>query len=181
MTSAIDPTVPAGPVSDVRDQRANWAAAKAEIEELQAGLIAALLALEARLPLEVPTMAGGILRGPLVVPALALGTVADAVVLAPVGNALGLSVLGAQVWQFDRGRTVCRTPLDLSGEVLSGIGSPAVATDALNLGTARTLFAPAHVVRLIEDLRLEVDSLSRQLRMTGGPGAQGMPVQVAAP
>lgn len=40
MASAINDTVPVGPVAFVEDQRANWAAAKAEIEALQARLVA---------------------------------------------------------------------------------------------------------------------------------------------
>jgi hypothetical protein len=183
MVSKIDPTVPSSPTAYTADMRANFAAAKTEIEDLQ-DLIGDGGTFDF-LPLT-----GGTLAGPLVLPlgtattpALEFGS--DQTGFYVQGDRVILRVTGSVAMLWDRDGPLFIKPLDASGNRVLNVGPATAGTDALNRNVGDARYAPilaaAHVKRLeerIAHLERLVTTLSASPRFELGAA---MPTELARP
>jgi hypothetical protein len=165
MVSNIDPDVPNSPHAYTADMRANFAAAKDEIEAMQA----AVEALPPP-PYDFLPLTGGQLSGPLLLPAgtaaspsLQFGAPDGTGMWRSVGNILAITLAGAFEVAFTPGLTQFYTPLSLLNNRIQQLGDATAAGDALNQRTGDTRYAPILLAQEVAALRRELDTLRRQL------------------
>jgi hypothetical protein len=158
MVSRIDATVPHSPTAYTADMRANFQAAKDEIEELQA-LVGAGGSTD-YLPLT-----GGTLTGPLIVPngtpttpGLEFGNAQTGFYLS--GTGLVLRVNGSVSWIWGANGPIVLQPFDVDDQRIINVGAATSGTDALNRNYADARYAP---ITAVSRLQAEVHALRREL------------------
>jgi hypothetical protein len=173
MVSNIDPTVPSSPTAYTADMRANFAAAKEEIEELQALSVGS----GSFLPLT-----GGTLTGPLVLPlgtpstpALEFGDQRTGFYSDAAGSRLILRVGGQVSWIWDSNGPLLLTPFDVDGQRVVNMADPVDPSDAVTKRYADTTYTRMRTqITTLEDKvsRLEklVVALSASPRFEIGHG-----------
>jgi hypothetical protein len=184
MASLIDPDVPQSPHAYTADLRANFAAAKNEIEELQA----AVDALGPGGPLDFLPLTGGTLSGPLILP---LGTVANPALefgdnqtgFFMQGNQLLLRVAGRIAWLWSSDGPVVLMPFDVGDQRILNVAAAVDGADALNRNVGDARYAPIGITQQVAELRREVDRLRQllQRREVTPPAGVGMRTEILAP
>jgi hypothetical protein len=186
MASLIDPDVPQSPHAYTADLRANFAAAKNEIEELQA----AVDALGPGGPLDFLPLTGGTLTGPLHLPngaanamALQFGAEDGTGFWRAPGNIIGLAVAGSFVVAFSPALAQFYFPVNMLTNRIQQLGDATGAADALNMRTGDARYAPVAMVQQVAELRREVDRLRQllQRREVTPPAGVGMRTEILAP
>jgi hypothetical protein len=185
MVSLINPDVPQSPNAYTADLRANAAAAKSEIEDLQA----AVDALGPGGPLDFLPLTGGTLSGPLVLPlgsagspALEFGSPATGFFIqGGAGGNLYLRVNGTVAWVWGASGPIVLQPFDLDSQRIINLGPATAGTDALNRNVADARYAPVDIAQQVAELRREVDRLRQLLQRREVPVGVGMRTEILAP
>jgi hypothetical protein len=185
MVSEIDASVPRSPMAYTADMRANFQAAKDEIEELQALLGAG------GTDIDFLPLTGGSLSGPLILPlgtattpALEFGS--DQTGFYVQGDRIILRVTGSIAMLWDRDGPLFIKPLDASGNRISNVAPATAGTDAMNRDAGDLRYAPISLADEVAALSNRIASLERQLNAalldrTHGEVARGMRTELLTP